>query len=786
MNNLILYRKICLKEAYDIEKRLFQIIDSGYKDTRKWFTESLIGALRFQNPYAETGNEVVIRIVVEKQFLQYRELSKMIFQKNQGYKFYRNSSISGPIIVCPTHLVTTKFSNYGKKEEAVQVLNGYVSGIELFGLNEMADLYVRENFETQNPKDLISTFIPSMENYFYIAMPQDLGLALKYEHLIFSEGMAENRKRVVSKDIELIRKANPSMPTLLAVELVEDAVSNEWIRGLERNGICELDLREILKINPWIKNVELIDIDLSKGSYKVYQHIGNNQRLLHCPKEKPVLNSLSENDLKEAQKLLKSGKIEEALSKYFPILFDMKDCYQLDPKHIDDVFEHTVKGISSLNQVIKTLSFPCELTENDIFIMQLAILFHDIGKPYTNYENEITRYTQFIHHYERIGENIIEQIFSNYESKELLKQLASISIMNGRRRYHHLFESLNEILKESAKEKAIWMIFLIKVAHIMTLKPQKFSAYYQDCLNYLHHFLYYNSRVWRKENSDNQIITPSLVAQLPSLEATLQPHYQIKNEESTDVIEPILLDLFKSELNEFYAHDFLAKKNQYSNLLPQIDLQEAVVILKNSNAFPLFQEELSGIRTEALLNSKIHGVYHNEKVAFFATLIALNEGCSLKEISLLLKAAIYHDCGRENDHDETRHGVLGAKKFKTLFQDSLSSQDMRMILFMIEAHAIADSSVKELLIKYQVTKEEQTLFLKMASILKDADGLDRIRISMDLPYSKLNPNYLRTETALRLIKVSHELNECYQKQYFYQGKLLKRKLYQKSNLYIED
>lgn len=111
---------------------------------------------------------------------------------------------------------------------------------------------------------------------------------------------------------------------------------------------------------------------------------------------------------------------------------------------------------------------------------------------------------------------------------------------------------------------------------------------------------------------------------------------------------------------------------------------------------------------------------------------------------------------------------------------------MRIISFMIEAHAIADSSIKELLVKYQVSKEEQALFFKLTSILKDADGLDRIRISMDLPYSKLNPNYLRTETALKLIKVSHELNECYQKQYFYQGKLLKRKLYQKSSLYIED
>lgn len=786
MSNLILYRKICLKEANDIEKRLFQIIDSGYKDTRKWFTESLIGALRFQNPYAEAGNEVVIRIVVEEQFLKYRELSKMIFQKNQGYKFYRNSNLSGPIIVCPTHLVTTKFNNYGMKEKATQVLNERVLGIELFGLNEMADLYVRENFGVQNPKDLISSFIPTTENYFYIAMPQDLGLALKHEHLIFSEGMAENRKRIVSKDIELIRKANPSMPTLLAVELIEDSVSNEWIRGLERSGICELDLREILKINPWIKHVELIDMDLSKGSYKVYQHIGNNQRLLHHPKENPALKPLTEDDLKEIQELLKKGKFEQVISKYFSVLFDMKGCYQLDPKHIDDVYEHTVKGIVSLEQVIQTLSFSKELTEDDIFLMQLAILFHDIGKPYTGYDNEVTRYTQFTHHYEMVGKDMIDQMFQNYEHKELLKQLASISTMNGKRKYHHLFESFKEMLEEDKKEKAIWMSFILKVAHIMTLKPQKFSAYYQECINYLHHFLYYNSRVWRKENMNNQIITPTLVAQLPSLEATLQPHYQIKNGEPEEIVEPILLELLKTGLNEFYAHDFLAKKDEYSSLLPQVDLVEAITMLKNSDAFPLFQEELSAIRMEALLNSRIHGVYHNEKVAFFVTLIGLNEGCSMKEISLLLKAAIYHDCGRENDHDETRHGTLGAKKFKALFQEHISPQDMRMISFMIEAHAIADSSIKELLLKYQVTREEQALFLKLASILKDADGLDRIRISMELPYSKLNPNYLRTETALRLIKVSHELNECYQKQYFYQGKLLKRKLYQKSNLCIED
>lgn len=179
MNDLILYRKICLKEAKDIESRLFQIVDFGYKDTRKWFTESLIGALRFQNPYAEAIEEVVIRIVVEKPFLQYKELSKMIFDKNQGYRFYRNTNIDGPIIVCPTHLVTTKFSNYGMKEEATNVLNEHVSEINLFGLDEMSDLYVRENFGVETTTDLISTFVPTTENYFYIAMPHDLGLALK-------------------------------------------------------------------------------------------------------------------------------------------------------------------------------------------------------------------------------------------------------------------------------------------------------------------------------------------------------------------------------------------------------------------------------------------------------------------------------------------------------------------------------------------------------------------------------------------------------------------------------
>jgi len=785
MSNLILYRKICLKEAHDIRERLFQIIDNGYRDTRKWFTESLIGALRFQNPYVDVGNEVVIRIIVEEEFFQHRELSKIVFEKNQGYKFYRNSNISGPIIVCPTHLVTTKFSSYGMQEEAIQILNGHISGIELFGLNEMSDLYIRENFGVQDPKDVITSFAPSTDNYFYIAMPQDLGLALKHEHLIFSEGMAENRKRIVSKDIELIRKVSPSMPTLLAVELTEDSFAKEWVRGLEKMQMRELDLSDILKINPWIKNVELIDMDLSKGDYKVYQHMGNNQRLLHRPKEKPILKPLTIEELNKVQELLKSGKVEEVISKYFPILLDMKDCYQLDPKHIDDAFEHTMKGIVALTQVIQTLSFSSELTEEDIFIMQLAILFHDIGKPYTTYGNEVTRYTQFTYHYEKIGIDLIDQIFQNYKNKEMLKQLASISIVNGKRKYHHLFESLKEIVGEK-REKAIWMTFLIKVAHIMTLKPQKFSAYYQECLNYLHHFLYYNDRSWRKENANNQIITPVLVAQLPSLESTLQPSYQIQNETSTELVEPILLDLLNTELNQFYAHDFFAKKDQYSSLLPQMNFIEAVTVLKKSTVFPLFQTELSGIRIDALLNSKVHGVYHNEKVAFFATLIALNEECSMKEISLLLKAAIYHDCGRVNDHDETRHGILGAKKFQSLFHDSISAKDMRIISFMIEAHAIADSSIGELLVKYQVSKEEQALFFKLTSILKDADGLDRIRISMDLPYSKLNPNYLRTETALKLIKVSHELNECYQKQYFYQGKLLKRKLYQKSSLYTED
>lgn len=584
----------------------------------------------------------------------------------------------------------------------------------------------------------------------------------------------------MSKNLELIRKESADMPLILAVELIDDYFSNEWIHSLERLGVCELDVGDILRINPWIKKVDIIDFDLTKGKYKVYHHIGNNQRLLHYPKGLKTFKTLSIEELNKVQKLLQEGKIEEAIIHYFPYLDDMKDCFQLDPKHIDDVFVHTKKGLDSLNQIIEKFSFIYKPTEEEIFLMQLSMLFHDAGKPYTTYGNQVSRYTQFSHHYENIGKYIIEQVFRNYHNQDLLKYLASFSIVNGKRQYHHFFSDLRETISEEEIEASIWMMFLTKVAHIMTLKPQKFSGYYQECLKYLHDFLFYNSRTWRNDNEKNQIITPALLAHLPSLEGELQPYYQIDAKEEVVNLSPILLELLNTDFNEFYDHDFLSKRKDYSSLLPQYQLKEAVAMLKSSSIFSLFQEELSGIRMEAILKSKIHGVYHNEKVAFLVVLIALNEGCSMKEISLLLKAAIYHDCGRVNDHDEARHGVLGVYRFRKMFQNSISSEDMRIISFMIEAHAIADSSIKELLEKYQVTESEQPQFLKLASILKDADGLDRIRISMDLPYSKLNPNYLRTETALKLIRVSHELNECYQKQNFYKGSLLKRKLYKKN------
>lgn len=778
MENVVLYRKVSLKEVVDIQKRLFVVPETRIFDTRKWFTNSLLGAARFQNPYVDLSkdDQVLLRIGVDPSFFDDEKI-KMTLLKNERYKFYRNNSIKDAVIVCPTHLVTSAYSSFGIRGDVLPYFNDRVDSIDIFHMDEACSMYLKEQFGVTSVDDLMAPSLESTNAYFFIALPYDLALALKRENLIYSEGFKGGKKRYISKDLETLKKADTTSSCIMLVELKDTPLSEALMYNLEQKGIMDINISDIFKLNEIIQSANFVEYDKSKDFHQSYIGVGSNARVIHEPHELSYIPKVGPEDYEEFNRLLVSGDFEDAIEKVYPILEKMKGCNQLEPKHIDDVYDHAIKSAKALDKVIETLSFVCPISDKEKALMKLSLLFHDVGKPFMFLKEKVDRYTQFAGHFNQKGSTVIVSTFENIPDLPILLVLSSLSGVNGRRKYHVFFEAIKTAVPDDAIEKGIWLMFLMRTAHIMSLKPQKFCAYYSELILMLEEYLKYNRRTWRREVGP--IITSDLISHLRGFESYLQPDVTKEEVYIKEDVKPLLMSIMENIPEEKYSEDYQAKKALYDEMPEQMELQTAMWALKSSFAYPLLEKEIGVLDLDMIVKSKVHGVYHNEKVAFLSSLIALMKGLNEHDTWILILAALYHDCGRENDFDETRHGLLGALKFEERFASSLSLEDMHLLKFMIEAHAIADSSFEELLKKYAVPEEQKERYLFMASILKDADGLDRVRISSDLPYSKLNPNYLRNGESLRLIKVAHTLNECFMKQIVYEGENIPRRLYRK-------
>jgi hypothetical protein len=126
------------------------------------------------------------------------------------------------------------------------------------------------------------------------------------------------------------------------------------------------------------------------------------------------------------------------------------------------------------------------------------------------------------------------------------------------------------------------------------------------------------------------------------------------------------------------------------------------------------------------------------------------EKFSVEDRDLFCLAALYHDIGRINDGYDPDHGIASYDKLIKEKMMELSDQPEHEILkFLIQNHAIPDQSAYKKLNYYELSDVDRTL--RLYDAFKDADGLDRVRIR------DLNPEYLRTNSAHRLLLAAHQL-----------------------------
>ena len=140
-------------------------------------------------------------------------------------------------------------------------------------------------------------------------------------------------------------------------------------------------------------------------------------------------------------------------------------------------------------------------------------------------------------------------------------------------------------------------------------------------------------------------------------------------------------------------------------------------------------------------DSNIHGVGHLSRVFVLQELICnllVEQGVAVNREATRW-AAMTHDVGRIDDGLDLDHGWRSAEWIKNNLHDQMTPELLDTVMYIVHWHVPSDEEAPEMTIELQV--------------LKDADGLDRVRLG------DLNPSYLRTKAAMQLIETARRLDE---------------------------
>lgn len=160
---------------------------------------------------------------------------------------------------------------------------------------------------------------------------------------------------------------------------------------------------------------------------------------------------------------------------------------------------------------------------------------------------------------------------------------------------------------------------------------------------------------------------------------------------------------------------------------------------------------LDELRLDALFKSPIHGKGHIMRVMALGALLALHAQADTDMTRLLMLACAYHDVGRVDDSYDEEHGMRSAAKVAGL--TGCTGARLACLQAAVEAHSRPDPLMNEVLAKYGA--DGLPAARPLALLLKDADGLDRVRLNM------LDAAYLRHAFSARLERAAWQLWRAY-------------------------
>lgn len=150
--------------------------------------------------------------------------------------------------------------------------------------------------------------------------------------------------------------------------------------------------------------------------------------------------------------------------------------------------------------------------------------------------------------------------------------------------------------------------------------------------------------------------------------------------------------------------------------------------------------------------TSIHGKKHVKRVLLYGLIICKYMGVSEREKNAFSMAAIFHDTRRNNDGIDIDHGFRAAEYYMQYTYDKENDLvfDSRSY-YAIKYHVLDDLIGIRAINENFKGKERDSAYL-VYSIMKDADGLDRIRLGEDW----LDPSYLRNSVSIEMIDFCRE------------------------------
>lgn len=160
---------------------------------------------------------------------------------------------------------------------------------------------------------------------------------------------------------------------------------------------------------------------------------------------------------------------------------------------------------------------------------------------------------------------------------------------------------------------------------------------------------------------------------------------------------------------------------------------------------------LKTLKRDVLYQSHVHGLGHIERTMVHGAMCAQAEGLDGADTALLMDMCSYHDTGRESDWLDNAHGYRSSLKLAAL--TGRSGDDLKLMMAGVEAHSIGDKYMADVIRKHAPADPERAA--RLARLLKDSDGLDRVRIR------DLNPKYLRYDSSRKRVRFAQLLFDRY-------------------------